>query len=668
MKQVLLALGGLFLVVLAGLAVPTLGKARSLTDFSLEELMAMEVTTPAKSPRRFDQTPAAVFVITAEDIRRSGATTIPDLLRMVPGMQVAHIDGNKWAVSARGFNSRFANKLLVLIDGRSVYTPTFSGVYWDVQDTLLADIERIEVIRGPGGSLWGANAVNGIVNIITKSARDTQGGLAQARAGNLERGGGALRYGGKSGQNHYWRGFVQYFDRGPHHALPGETAEDDWQSWRGGFRSDRYPAPDEQLTLQGEAYGSRAGAARTEHLFTAPFVRTNTEPTQTNGGFLLARRSWEVSPAARNRLQAFVDHFQRRRNLLDEDERRTTLDVDFQNELALAAERKLTWGLGYRVSRGSFSGGQVVTYHPQRQTEHLLSVFAQAELPLVEERLTLYAGSKAEHFSSVGLEIQPSLRLLWTPSSRHSLWASAARAVGIPSRADQEALIILAVVPSDPPLPLTSQGNPNIKAESLKAFEIGYRALLNDSLSLDIATFYNIYDDLRNFEGEPAAFTLPAPLPPMTALYTSRNNETKVHSQGVEVALSWQAHQRLRLMGAYSYIDLRVKPRLGVEDFDFSAQKTPRHQASLRTWLDLPREWELNTWLRYVDALERGPVPSYVELDAKLSWAPRANLTLALVGRNLLDGRHQEFPLETFLKNSVTEVRRQVFAEAVLTF
>ena len=664
----LIVFRGLILLVVLLCASLALGAGKPLTDFSLEELMAMEVTTQAKTPQRLSQTPAAVFVITADDIRRSGAVTIPDVLRMVPGMHVAHIDGNKWAVSARGFNGRFANKLLVLIDGRSVYTPTFSGVYWDIQDTLMEDIERIEVIRGPGGSLWGANAVNGIVNIITKSARDTQGGLATARVGNLERGSGALRYGGKTGDNFYWRGFVKYFDRTRHHGLPGETAEGDWDSLRGGFRSDWYPAAGEQFTLQGEAHQTRAGALRTEPLFTAPFARLNDEPTETDGGFLLARRSWETDDSTRYRLQAYVDHFQRRRNLLDEDERRTTLDLDFQHEFAPNALLDITWGLGYRVSRDAIDGGQVITYRPSKKTDHLLSAFAQAELPLVAERLTLYAGAKAEHFESVGLEVQPSLRLLWTPSTRHSLWLSASRAVRTPSRTEEDALIVLSVRPFDPPLPLTSAGNTNIATEKVTAFELGYRGLLNDRVSLDLATFFNFYDDLRNFEGVPAAFVLPPPLPPLDALFTTRNSETKARSHGLEAALSWQAHERLRLMGAYSYILLHVEPRLGEEDFDFSEEKTPRHQASLRAWLDLPHNLELNTWLRYVDALERGPVPSYLELDTKLAWAVRDNLSFALVGRNLLDSRHQEFPVESFLKNSVTEVRRQIFAEAIWKF
>ena len=419
------------------------GSMDNYLDLPLEDLLSMEVTSVSKKKQRLTEAAAAVFVITQEDIRRSGVTSIPEALRLAPGLQVAKIDANKWAISSRGFNTQFVNKLLVLIDGRSVYTPSYSGVYWDAQDTLLEDIDRIEVIRGPGATLWGANAVNGVINIITKQAGDTQGGLMVASAGNEEKVIAGLRYGAELNKNTHGRLYLKFNERDSSYA-PGldDEAGDDWKSLRGGFRIDSQPSDKDRWTVQGDVY--EADENQTLNLWRDPsdpsnlnfapfYLDANTaDEIESSGWNLLTRWDHLLSNTSNITLQLYYDHTKRAENFLLQEQ--DTLDIDFQHQLEVFGNHDLVWGLGYRHIEDEFSNTYIVAFLPDSGSSDLFSAFLQDEIELLPDRLRLTLGSKFEQNDFTGFEVQPSARLIWLPTERSTLWGSVSRAVRTPSR------------------------------------------------------------------------------------------------------------------------------------------------------------------------------------------------------------------------------------------
>ncbi len=465
-------------VVLCGLLLGLLAtrvwgqsKRTDLGDASLESLMNMQVTSASKSPEKLAQVAAAMYVITQEDIRRSGGTSIAELLRMVPGLDVAQINGSTWAISSRGFNDRFANKLLVLIDGRTVYTPLFTGVLWDAQDTLLEDIERIEVIRGPGASLWGANAVNGVINIITKHPRDTQGGLVTAGAGDQERGFGAVRYGAKTGDSGFYRFFAKSFRRGASADALGQDAGDDWYMLRGGFRSDWTLTPRDSLTVQGDIFNGNSGQVVPEIRSLAPVVVGNFPGRNIiSGGDVLARWSRTISPRSETSLQVYYDRSDR--DLIVFKELRDTVDVDFQHHLAVGARHDIIWGLGYRFTTDQTQGSLTVSFNPASRGDNLNSAFLQDEISLVPDRLRLTVGIKVEHNDYNGSSVQPDFRLLWTPHPAHALWGAVSRAIGTPGRANSDTRYNASVFPGPGGVPIMVflLGNPQEEAEEVWAY------------------------------------------------------------------------------------------------------------------------------------------------------------------------------------------------------
>lgn len=369
-----------------------------LTEMSIEEVLQLEVTSAAKKPQKLANTAAAIFVLTADDIRRSGATSIPGALRMVPGLQVARIDANKWAITSRGFNGRFANKLLVLIDGRSVYTPSFSGVYWEVQDTLLADVDRIEVIRGPGAALWGANAVNGIISIITKHTRDTQGGLLTAGGGTEERGFGSLRYSTALNDSAFLRIYTKYFNRDGSVDPEGRDTSDAWEMMRLGMRLDWQITDDDDLTVQGDFYQGDAEQMLILPSFSPPFTEQRTTDIDWLGGNLLARWQHRFSDRANLSLQMYYDRTQRKeRTLLREN--RDTFDLDMQHQFLWGNRHDLIWGLGYRFTTDDFTDSNVIELNPKSRSQHLFNAFVQDDIALVPDRLHLIFGSKFRDLS-----------------------------------------------------------------------------------------------------------------------------------------------------------------------------------------------------------------------------------------------------------------------------
>src|SRR5438093_3529420 len=429
-----------------------------LADMSLEDLTKIEVTSVSKHKEKLADAPAAIFVITQEDIRRSGVTTIADALRLAPGLEVARVASHDWAITSRGFNELYANKLLVLIDGRSVYTPLFSGVYWDVQDTLLEDIDRIEVIRGPGATLWGANAVNGVINITTKSAKETIGGLLSGGYGTEEQGFGSARYGGKLGEDAYYRGYVKYFNRDSSALPSGAQANDAWEMYRGGFRTDWEPSAQNLFTLQGDAYAGTEN--QTVTLFTPafPFTQPDASKMRVSGGNVIGRWTHTFTPDSDLKLQIYYDRTDRAVDYFKE--MRNTADFDLQYRHPLWQRHDVTWGVGFRyadsdTSRSNFT----LAFIPPERITRIFNTFIQDEITLVKERLRLTLGSKFERNDYTGFEIQPSGRLLWTPHERHSVWASVSRAVRTPSRAEVDSRIVNTNVPPGvPPFFLPAPG------------------------------------------------------------------------------------------------------------------------------------------------------------------------------------------------------------------
>ncbi|MDH4189416.1 MAG: TonB-dependent receptor, partial [Betaproteobacteria bacterium] len=461
--------------------------AQDITALSLEELMRIEVTTASRKIQTMQDTPAAAFVITADDIRRSGATTIPDLLRMVPGVQVAQIAAGRWAVTARGFNGRFANALLVQMDGRTLYSPLFSGVLWEAQDVPLQDIERIEVIRGPGAAMWGANAVNGVINIITRHARRTQGGALELAAGSSDRGMTSARYGGESGNSTYWRAWGHARNRdGAYDPAVGDASSDSWRSRSAGFRLDSVFTPADRVTVSGEIRDGDARDIWVVPSILPPAYATPTPVTQNHQGSHLLGR-WERSLAGGSEiaLQGFVDqtHFEVGSFIVED---RRTWDLDFQHRLRARRGHDLIWGLGYRSSQDDIGSGGLFTILPKQRRFTLASVFLHDDLELLPERLRLTVGARIDHNNFSGTDRQPSVRLLWTPASAHTLWGAVSHAVRSPSRSELDATIDLAVLPpgtpqNPAPLPVLVQASPsgNARPERLYATEFGYRVLLD---------------------------------------------------------------------------------------------------------------------------------------------------------------------------------------------
>lgn len=641
-------------------------RADELPALSLPELMNLEISSAAGKDQSVAETAAAVFVLTREDIRRSGVTTIPDALRMVPGLTVARIDANKWAITSRSFNSRYANKLLVLMDGRSVFNTIYPSTFWDVQDTLLEDIDRIEVIRGPEATLWGANAINGVINIITRDARLTQGTLATAGGGSEERLFGGLRYGGQLGPQAWWRAYAKYFQRDEAQGIAGRDATDDWDVLRGGFRLDWLTTAAGSLTLQGDAYTGSAGLAGSRFEPSSSLPRPVTSDAQLVGANLLSRWESTAGQAEKTSLQVYYD-WNRRRDFSFDEERRA-VDFKLQQQRKLGRWQELVWGAGYNYTLSEFESSLTVSLQPRR-TEHLYNFFLQDAITLIPERLTLTVGARLEHNSYTDFELHPNIRLLGILAENHSLWASISRAARTPSRFDREIRVLSPFASGPPPVIVEVSGDPDFAAERVTAYEMGYRYYPAESFGFDVAFFYNCYDRLRSFELGFPVFQ-ESPPPPHFLLPASLDNGLEGETYGVEIAAEWQPVQPLRLSAAYTWqqIDIRHRHRSDDPFARIEEDKSPRHQASLRAGIDLSAQVELDFWLRYVDRLRRDSIPSYLELDTRLGWQPRPTLELALVGQNLLDSQHPEFPRETLFNVLPTEVQRGVYVKMTWQF
>ncbi|MGH7498626.1 MAG: TonB-dependent receptor plug domain-containing protein [Gemmatimonadales bacterium] len=568
----------------------------------------------SRRPEKLSTTASAIQVITGEDIRRSGASSIPEALRLASNLQVAQVNASQWAVSARGFDNVLANKLLVLIDGRTVYTPLYAGVFWDVQNVPLETVDRIEVISGPGGALWGANAVNGVINIITKSAKETQGLSVEGGGGTELHGFGEVRYGGQISSGPEFRLYAMGFGRGSTNLRSGEDANDSWGLGQGGFRMDWNAGPADALTLQADYYDGRPdpdGGAR----------------IVARGGNAIGRWKRVLSAASDLQLQAYYDRTWRDfGNGFTEG--LSTYDVDWQHRFQLGRRQEVIWGLGARLMDHRTENLELFAFLPAHKVLHLYSGFIQDEIAFVHERLSLTLGSKFEHNDYTGFEVQPSVRLAWSPTPRHTVWAALSRAVKTPSRLDRDFVLLAA-----PSLPIIASGD--LQSEEVLAAELGWRVQPHERVSLALSTFYNDYDNVRTAE----------PGPPPLGIPITFGNGVRGHTYGVELAAAYQVSSRWRLRGGYTFLrkDLSLKP--GSNDLNRASAESddPRHEFVIQSSADLPAGLELDAVLRYVSELPDPRVPSYGGLDLRFAWKPWERLELAVVGQNLLNDDHAEF-------------------------
>jgi len=659
-------------VALASYSAPALTDGLSasadLSQMSLEQLMNVQVTSVSRRPQKLIQAAAAIQVITSEDIRRFGATSLPEALRLADNLEVAQISAHDWAISARGFNANLANKLLVLIDGRAVYTPLYGGVLWNVQDYPLSDIERIEVISGPGGTLWGANAVNGVINIITKSARDTQGVHAEAAGGNKLDDQEELRYGAEPATGLYVRAYGQYTGRGHEVTTSGESALDAWQVGRSGFRVDDEVTLSDQLTLQGDIYHGveDAGGAGAEDF---------------SGGNVLGRWTHLGSNGSSMSLQLYYDHtylsqpypaspaappFYSGFPATALADTLNTDDMQFQYQFAAHSRQQIVWGLEYRATQ-ELDEGLFVRFLPPQLDQNLYSGFLQDQIMLVPA-MSLIVGSKLEHNDYTGFEFEPNVRWQWNLQPQQLLWAAVSRAVRTPSRYDRDLLVPTGLTNAPPPFVFPTaylQGNENFLTETVIAYELGYRATFGSQWSGSLSTFLNDYDHLRSTAATATTAVYPFPYP----VYFQNNLEGV--TDGLELASSYQATDWWQVHVGYDLLleHLHVKP--GQMDTTGSLGETadPKGQAFLRSSMDLPHGITLDSALRWVDALHIdnsptggpvvGVVPAYWQLDSRLAWRATRNLTISLAGQDLLREYHVEygFPLP-----AREQIARSVFA------
>ncbi len=628
----------------SGLAITKDATLLYLKNLSIQQLASIEVTSVSKTEEKLSDADAAVYVITSEDIRRSGMTSIPEILRMVPGLQVSRIDGNNWAISARGFNAWFADKLLVLVDGRSVYTPLFSGVFWNIQDTLLDDIDRIEVIRGPGATLWGANAVNGVINIITKKAKKTKGGLLKGGGGNIEQGFGAVRYGGKIGTRGYYRAYAKYFNRGAFETKEGRSADDQWHMGRAGFRLDFDLSKESSLTLEGGICdGQTHDRLSPNYLLQVEQPHFQKLTTDYTGGDLLGRWTHRSGSGSSTTFKWYVDRTDWNSNYIKET--RDTLDLDFQHSFKVFSRNSIVWGLEYRMYHDNIPRTSYFDFDPKSRINNMFSGFFQDQITIIPEKLDFTIGTKLEHNDFSGFEIQPSGRFRFKPTANQTLWAAISRAVRTPSRADHDMNVLVGSFRTGPVTNvLLYKGNDHFDSEEVVAYEAGYRVVPKKRFSLDISAFYNVYWGLRGLapssKASKANFTLPGRTRVIALVLKNQFHE---NSYGVEVAGTVQLARWWKTSLNYSWLKLRLHTSQQMVGQELDEGNVPENQFSIRSYMDLPWNLQFDTLFFYVDSLRDMNIPSYTRLDIRLGWNPAKDVSVDLKLQNLLDDRHPEY-------------------------
>jgi iron complex outermembrane receptor protein len=602
-------------------------------SLSLDQLMDLKITSVSRQPEPYRTAAASLQVITGDDIHRFGASSFPEALRLADNLDVAQRSSASWGISARGFNASVGNKLLVLMDGRTIYTPLLSGVIWNVQDYLLEDIDRIEVISGPGGTLWGANAVNGVINIVSKDARDTQGFYGEVGGGSWLHDFVGLRYGGVITTNVFYRAYAKYFERGAEEFADGRSARDSWNRGQAGFRIDDERSSVSKLTLQGDFYAGDTSVV--------PGGEGTPQAVGTaSGGNVLGRWSHSLAEDSDLSLQMYYDYthlgapFQNFGTVgpgvfhddLD------TFDIDFQHRFALGDRNRVIYGAGYRFTHDANHDAPLVGFVPNNFDQDLFNVFAQDEIKLRED-LFFTLGTKIEHNDYTGFEFEPSARFEWHMRPKHMVWTAVSRAVRTPARYDRD---LFEPAPGFGTLLGTS--NSNFQSENVIAYELGYRGELTRRVSASATVFYNDYHDLRTIGtthgGLPLIF----------------ENNLRGYTYGLEFSSDFQVLDWWRLHLGYDLLEEHLRDKPGATDITKGLNETadPKHQVFLRSTMDLPANVQFSSAIRLIDRIHNnagstvGTVPSYAELNARLGWRPIKNLELSIVGQNLLHERHPE--------------------------
>ena len=654
-------------------APPTLS-IQDLSVLSLEELMDVSVVTSSKKQKRqFDES-SSIFVITQKDISRSGVTSLPEALRLAPGVHVARINANQWAISIHGFNERFSNKLLVLIDGRSVYSPLSSGVYWDAQEVLLENVDRIEVVRGPGATLWGSNAVNGVINVITYSAQDTQGTQVIAGYGSEEQGFGSLRFGGSLGENTHYRVHGKYANRDEGGEINQQPPADNSSLGSAGFRIDSKLAEHHNLLITGNLYDGKSGQAGNVPDINSPTLErfTNLErfindDIKFKGQNILARWSNEENNGNGWSLQAYYDHTSREDSVLGDQEVNST-DLDFQHRFDWLFNQQLAWGVQYRYVNNKLDAGTLVSLAPRERNTHLYSGFVSDEISLFQDQLMLTLASRFEHNDLTGFEIQPTARASWLINPSNTLWGAISRSVKVPSISEHDSVLVPSIINLGVTGVIEFSGDSDFETEKIVSYELGYRAQLSQYFKFDISAFYNDYDDLRTFEAKDN-FVLQNPLRLIVPI--EFDNKMKGYSYGLDLSANWFIQSWWNVNAGYSYSKTRLKLKNGSND-TFSLilpaiVNSPEQMFSLRSSWNVRNNWKLDLWMRYVDRLESTSVDSYFNADARVAWKMNDNLELSVIGQNLLD-KQIEFTQDNATNMNNSEVQRSVYFKMKLTF
>jgi iron complex outermembrane recepter protein len=605
--------------------------AKTLKELSIEQLLDMQVTSVSKRPEKLSSAAAAIQVITADDIRRSGARSVPEALRLVPNLEVAQINAHDWAISARGFSARTANKLLVLIDGRTVYTPLFAGVFWEVQDVLLEDIERIEVISGPGATLWGANAVNGVINIVTKPAGSTQGTLISAGAGTELENFARIRYGGTRGDDAHFRFYAKGFNRDSSELASGASARDDWSMGQAGFRADWSTAADGQLTVQGDVYEGELGQLARDDI-------------NLSGGNILGRWSRLLAEGSELQIQMYYDYTYRRMpgsigEVLH------TYDADLQHRLQAFTDHQIVWGLGYRVIDDAVLNAPGISFLPAEVSRQWFTGFVQDEMPILDDKLYLTVGTKVEHNDYTGFEFQPSVRLAWLLDENNTLWSAFSRAVRTPSRIDQDLFVTPIIA-----------GGAGFDSETLLSYELGYRVQAQRRFSVSAAAFYNDYDDLRSLER----------IDPVAPFPVRIGNGLEGESYGVELSADWSINRAWQLRAGYTGLRIYLRPKPGSTDTSGGSSEShdPEEFWSVRSMHDFGDYWQLDVVYRHVSQIANQNVPAYGDLNVRIAWQPTARLEASLTAQHLLHDRHAEFAAPIMRR----QIERNLYGEITLRF
>jgi iron complex outermembrane receptor protein len=646
---------------------PSFAAADDYLDLSLEQLLSAKVVSATKTLETVAQTPAAVYVITSEDIARSGVTSIADALRMAPGVDVAQSSTGTWEINIRGFNKSLADQLLVMIDGRTIYNPLFAGTYWELQNLPLEDIARIEVIRGPGGTLWSANAVNGVINVITKKAQDTQGHLIQAAGGTFQQDLALGQVGAKTSDGSYYRVYAQHLNDGPMRATDGGDAVNSLRDSRTGFRYDQ----DDNLTVSGDAYVNTTDQLTSVPQVTAPYATTQDDAHASQGANLLAHWKKNYDDGAQFSLQSYVDYTSRDQVTLKDQE--DIFDVDAQYNMRAVGPNQFIVGGGYRLTHENIGDTPTLAINPSVNNWNLYNVFAQDKIALVPDRWFLTLGSKLEHNDYTGFEVEPNARLQWFPDNKQTVWTAVSRAVRTPSPLESNLNLNALVFPphtgglnSALPFEYNLIANPSFHSENVVAYEAGYRNKITPTVSTDVAAFANDYTGLAAQQLVGVA-TAPAGGPPQYGLLqTEQANLMTAETYGTEVAADWNVLPTWRLSGSASFLEMYLHLNNDFTNQQAEEGESPQQQYNVRSYWNINDKWSFDTAAYYVGKLPAFDIPAYVRVDANLGWNVEPGIQLNFVGQNLLQATHIEYGNTTDL--DAAEVPRSFYAKVTCKF